>query len=220
MGLASGRTSAVAETKPGDGWSLLFWIVFARSANPIALLTLDRRCVAVNRAAVTLIGSPRDWIIGRHLETVLVPDEPGSGVAEWRELAQGHGFEAERNVSTPSGERVTVQYAMRRVRLDGRNLVFAVVLDSSLEPIRTRPADSWQAGMLSPRELEIVGQVAMGRRAHEIADDLGIAESTVKTHLRNAMRKVDARSQAQLVALVLGGQLPSAAVPPGTYIGR
>jgi len=115
---------------------------------------------------------------------------------------------------------VTVQYAMRRVRLDTREVVLAVVLDSSREPIRTRPADSWQARMLSPRELEIVSQVAMGQRAHEIADDLGIAESTVKTHLRNAMRKVGARSQAQLVALVIGGQLPSATVPSGTYFGR
>jgi len=221
MELGFDRTGKAADTAaPGDGWLLLFWIVFARSANPMALLTLDRRCIAVNRATVTLTGYPRERIIGRRIETILVPDEPGSLDAEWRELERGRDFEGERIVSTSSGERVTVQYAMRRVRLESREVVLAVVLDASLEPIRTRPAGSWQARMLSPRELEIVSQVAMGRRAHEIADDLGIAESTVKTHLRNAMRKVGARSQAQLVALVIGGQLPSATVLSGTYFGR
>jgi hypothetical protein len=58
-----------------------------------------------------------------------------------------------------------------------------------------------------------------GQRAHEIAEDLEIAESTVKTHLRNAMRKAGARSQAQLVALVCSGQLPSATVPSGIDLG-
>jgi DNA-binding CsgD family transcriptional regulator len=55
---------------------------------------------------------------------------------------------------------------------------------------------------LTARELQVVGLVAMGRRAHEIADELGIAPSTVRSHVRRAMRKVGARSQAQLVAIV------------------
>ena len=108
---------------------------------------------------------------------------------------------------------------MRRVRLEGRDMVLVVLLESSLEPLRTRPGGSWQASMLSPREVEIVSHVAMGQRAHEIAEDLEIAESTVKTHLRNAMRKAGARSQAQLVALVCSGQLPSATVPSGIDLG-
>ena len=53
----------------------------------------------------------------------------------------------------------------------------------------------------------------MGRRWHEIAADLFITQATVKTHVRNAMRKLGARSQAQLVAMTLAtGMLDPARV--------
>jgi DNA-binding CsgD family transcriptional regulator len=46
-----------------------------------------------------------------------------------------------------------------------------------------------------------VTAVALGMRVNEVAAELGIAPVTVHTHLRIAMRKVGARSQAQLVAI-------------------
>src|SRR6201991_2672615 len=49
-------------------------------------------------------------------------------------------------------------------------------------------------GSLSPREREIMIQVAQGRLSKQIADDIGIAEPTVKVHRSNAMRKMNARS--------------------------
>jgi DNA-binding NarL/FixJ family response regulator len=78
-----------------------------------------------------------------------------------------------------------------------------VVLDISLRPMRSRLPARGSAKPLTPRELEVVGEIAMGRRWHEIAADLFITQSTVKTHVRNAMRKLGARSQAQLVAMAL-----------------
>ena len=220
MGVELDRTREGAATAPGDGWALLFWIVFARSENPMALLTPDRRYIAINRAWVTLIGYRREEVIGRRVDTVLAPLDSHSLDAPWRELERRGDWEGERTIVTADGREVMVQYAMRSVRLDGRNVVLSVVLRSSHEPMRTSSAGSWQAGALTPREIEIVGHVAMGQRAHEIAKDLEIAESTVKTHLRNAMRKVGARSQAQLVALVCSGQVPSATAPAGTYFGQ
>jgi len=56
---------------------------------------------------------------------------------------------------------------------------------------------------LTPREREVVAKVALGRRRQEIADELFISDATVKTHLRNAMHKLDVRSQAQLIAVAL-----------------
>jgi DNA-binding CsgD family transcriptional regulator len=38
----------------------------------------------------------------------------------------------------------------------------------------------------------------------EIADELHIAHNTVRTHVRNAMVKVNARSRSHLVAVALG----------------
>src|SRR3954449_11775244 len=49
-------------------------------------------------------------------------------------------------------------------------------------------------GSLSPREREIMIQVARGRLSKQIAGDIGIAETTVKVHRSRAMRKMNAHS--------------------------
>ena len=53
-------------------------------------------------------------------------------------------------------------------------------------------------GSLSPREREIMIRVAQGRLSKQIADEIGIAEATVKVHRSRAMRKMDARSLPEL----------------------
>jgi len=47
---------------------------------------------------------------------------------------------------------------------------------------------------LSPREREIMIEVARGRLSKQIAGDIGIAEGTVKVHRSRLMRKMKARS--------------------------
>ena len=51
---------------------------------------------------------------------------------------------------------------------------------------------------LSPREREIVIQVARGRLSKQIAFDIGIAEATVKVHRSRAMQKMKADSLPEL----------------------
>jgi FixJ family two-component response regulator len=51
---------------------------------------------------------------------------------------------------------------------------------------------------LSPREREIMTQVTAGRLNKQIAGHIGIAESTVKVHRTNLMRKMQARSLPEL----------------------
>jgi FixJ family two-component response regulator len=49
-------------------------------------------------------------------------------------------------------------------------------------------------GSLSPREREIMIEVARGRLSKQIAGDIGIAEATVKVHRSRLMRKMKAGS--------------------------
>ena len=51
---------------------------------------------------------------------------------------------------------------------------------------------------LSPREREIMIQVAHGRLSKQIAGDIGIAEATVKVHRSRLMHKMNARSLPEL----------------------
>ena len=55
---------------------------------------------------------------------------------------------------------------------------------------------------LSPRERDIMIQVARGRLSKQIAGDIGIAEATVKVHRSRAMRKMKARSLPELGRMV------------------
>ncbi len=64
--------------------------------------------------------------------------------------------------------------------------------DEALAALRER------FGSLSPREREIMIQVARGRLSKQIAGDIGIAEATVKVHRSRAMRKMNARSLPEL----------------------
>jgi FixJ family two-component response regulator len=51
---------------------------------------------------------------------------------------------------------------------------------------------------LSPRERDIMIQVAHGRLSKQIAGDIGITEATVKVHRSRAMQKMKARSLPEL----------------------
>ena len=53
---------------------------------------------------------------------------------------------------------------------------------------------------LSPRESEVLQLVAHGLTTPQIAKQLVLAESTVKTHLRHIMRKLEAANRAEAVA--------------------
>ena len=52
--------------------------------------------------------------------------------------------------------------------------------------------------MLSPREREVMLLVVAGRLNKQIANDIGIAEATVKVHRTHLMRKMEARSFPEL----------------------
>jgi FixJ family two-component response regulator len=62
---------------------------------------------------------------------------------------------------------------------------------------RQRTLDRIEA--LTPRELEVLREVARGRLNKQVAFDLGISEVTVKLHRSNAMRKMELRSVSELI---------------------
>jgi two-component system invasion response regulator UvrY len=56
---------------------------------------------------------------------------------------------------------------------------------------------------LSPRQLTALRLLAQGYERRQIAEDMGIGEETVKTHLAEVRRKLGARTSAQAVAIGL-----------------
>lgn len=57
--------------------------------------------------------------------------------------------------------------------------------------------------MLSRREREILELVSKGMSTDEVAENLGLSAHTVRTHVKNAMRKLEATTRAHAVAIAL-----------------
>ncbi len=68
-------------------------------------------------------------------------------------------------------------------------------------PPPARPLD-----LLSPREREILEQIAGGASNKEIARTLDIAETTVKIHVQHILRKLNLSSRVQAAVLLAGQQ--------------
>ena len=54
-------------------------------------------------------------------------------------------------------------------------------------------------GLLSKREFQVLELVSSGSTNSQIAEKLGIAQSTAKTHLRNIYYKTDYHNRTDLV---------------------
>lgn len=93
-----------------------------------------------------------------------------------------------------------------RVVAAGDALIAPTVTRRLLERFASLPdpgegAHAEQLRDLTERELEVLQLVAQGLSNREIADNLVLAEPTVKTHVSHLLLKLDLRDRAQLVVL-------------------
>jgi DNA-binding NarL/FixJ family response regulator len=75
-----------------------------------------------------------------------------------------------------------------------------LIAEFAARPTRNRPRPTVLAA-LTPRETEVLRLIARGRSNGEIADDLVVAEQTVKTHVGRILAKLNLRDRAQAVVL-------------------
>jgi DNA-binding NarL/FixJ family response regulator len=57
--------------------------------------------------------------------------------------------------------------------------------------------------MLSPREREIMDLLAQGLTGEQVAERLYLSPQTIKTHIRNAMNKLEAHTRVHAIAIAL-----------------
>jgi PAS domain S-box-containing protein len=198
--------ATTAAPRRTEGWATLFASAFRQSRNVMVLGDEHRRIVDVNGACLSLLGNRRDGMVGRPIAT-FVAGGPLVSPAEWAQRLASGRFHGEVGLIAADGTIVDVQWGAVVETITGRRLVLFVATNTARWGRHFRrpvAAFSGEGAELSPREHEIVRLVSLGYSGPEIADELGIAHDTVRTHVRNAMDKLGARSRAHLVAKALG----------------
>lgn len=92
-------------------------------------------------------------------------------------------------LTKPVRDQTLLDAVIAGIAIDAARRAEAVVVKRNVERLET----------LTPREREVLHQVARGRLNKQIAFDLGISEVTVKLHRGNVMRKMEAASIGELI---------------------
>ena len=106
-----------------------------------------------------------------------------------------------------------------RVVADGGALLAPSVTRRLLDAFAYRlPRGTQASGLadLTERELEVLREVAAGKSNAEIADELVVSETTVKTHVSRVLMKLDLRDRVQAVVFAYenGVVQPGGVIPP------
>jgi DNA-binding NarL/FixJ family response regulator len=92
-----------------------------------------------------------------------------------------------------------------RVVASGEALLAPSVTRRLIEEFAKRPEPSErkpkELESLTERELEVLGEVARGLTNQEIATNLHVSETTIKTHVAHLLDKLDLRDRVQAVIL-------------------
>lgn len=73
------------------------------------------------------------------------------------------------------------------------------MIDSSIKQFKDRIVSINEDASVSPRELELAAGISCGLATKQISDVLGISTRTAETHRTHLMRKINARSAADVV---------------------
>src|SRR5579871_174023 len=153
---------------------------FARSLVPMVIAD-DRRCfVAANAAACLLLRLPEEEIVRLTVEDLTPPEARPLVGRLWEEFVRDGTQDGTYELLAPDGGRITVDYSATANVIPGQHLSILMFPASGEKHRPSRPS----AAVLSEREREVLGLVAMGRSSGEIAASLIVARSTIETHVR------------------------------------
>ena len=185
------------------------WAFF--DSAPVALLAADneRNIVRCNERWATLTSRTVDSTVGQRIDDMLAQESRPGIDLRWHDLLSTGLATARVVVMRPDGSRLAVRYGAFANVLPGVH-VAAYFAEPGQEGRMARLPRARRAGQLTRREQESLRLVAMGMTTTAAAEQLGISPETVRTHVRNAMNKLGARTRAQAIAVAMrDGEIPA-----------
>ena len=161
-----------------------------------------QRLIERRRPDVAIVDIGLPGASGLELTQRILADDPDlgvllyTGIGDQDTLVQALDSGA-RGFALKAGSPEELLTALRAVaRGDG-------YVDERLRPLRLTRFTTERIGVLSPREREVLDLLATGLNGEEVAERLVISPETVRTHVRNAMDKLEASTRVHAVAIAL-----------------
>jgi DNA-binding CsgD family transcriptional regulator len=160
-----------------------------------------RHYVAANPAACLLLRLPEEEVLERTIEDLTPPESRSEVGPLWEAFMRDGTQRGTFELLMPDGPKVRVEYSATANIESGRHLSIFLFPPGGRER-RPREIPSTRA-LLTQREREVLGMVAMGMGSSWIAATLAVSPSTVETHVRHCLDKLGARNRAHAIALGL-----------------
>lgn len=179
--------------------------VFNKSLVPMVMVDNEKRYTDANAAARLVFRMSIAEFRTHRIEDFTPPHMAASLSERWGRLMDDGNVAGPYDVGFPDGSELRIVYGALANVLPGRHLIVFAPAEWPLDEIEA-PEDEErraQCGPLSPREREVLSLIAAGADLGQIADELTISVTTVRTHHRNALRKLDARNRAHAIALAM-----------------
>jgi DNA-binding CsgD family transcriptional regulator len=180
--------------------------VFSSTLMPMALVDNSRAHIDVNRPARLLFRLSLADLRKLQIDDLTPPTDMAILKAHWNRLRRFGSVSGLYRSRFADGSELFIVFAALANVLPGSHLTVFQPADwpeDELGEIDLHGTDTPLPGPLSPRELEVLTWVAGGYDLQQIADELTIARSTVRTHVRNTLRKLHARNRPHGVAVAM-----------------
>jgi PAS domain S-box-containing protein len=181
----------------------LFRAIF--DTDPDGLLVADdaRRYVEGNRAARNFLGLSREEL-RQHGVGDFASDQMSASVERlWQVLMSRGSVEGLLPLKVADGIERTVHFHARAHVVPGRHVISFRLAPPERQTTGLVLSEGRTGARLTKREREVLTLLARGANAEEVAVDAVLSPETVRTHVRNAMRKLGARSRPHAVALAV-----------------
>lgn len=166
---------------------------------PTALCVTRLRVIAAcNPAFATLFGYAQEALVGQSIAMLYpsVQEFRAIGQRGYPRMQKGQRYEDERLMQRQGGELIWCRVCglSRHPDAPAREAVW------SFERL---PHTTRSAALLTPREREVVTQLAAGLTSKEMAKAMGLSPRTIEMYRARLLKKMGVRTTLQLLALLM-----------------
>jgi DNA-binding CsgD family transcriptional regulator len=173
--------------------------------DPTAVLVLDddRRNVDGNRVARSFLGVSREDLRKHRVDDFAIPTVREDLDRLWQMFLRRGALDGLLPMLLTNGLQRTVSFQGRARVTPGRHVIKFTLAHPDHQTTELVLEDADRITNLTAREREVLTLLARGATAETIATYAVLSPETVRTHVRNAMRKLSARSRPHAIALAI-----------------